>query len=94
MSPTSSFGRAEKDFHACGTFGASYAPILCLDEHYLQMDSKELPLDTHHLGVPSGMPKMIFMLVVHSEQTMHLSCTESNTISKRTKTCFQLTYIT
>jgi hypothetical protein len=46
------------------------------------------------LLVPSAMSKMIFMPEVCSAQTMHLSCTETNTISKRTKTSFHLTYIT
>jgi hypothetical protein len=50
------------------------------------MDRNELPLDPRHLGVPSGVPKMISMPVVHSAQTLHLSCTEINTISKRTET--------
>jgi hypothetical protein len=34
------------------------------------------------------------MTVVHSVQTMHLSCAEANTISKQTKTSIHLTYIT
>jgi hypothetical protein len=32
-----------------------------------------------------GVPKMIAMPVVHSAETEHLSCTEINTISKRTE---------
>jgi hypothetical protein len=46
------------------------------------------------LPVPSGVSKMIFMPEVHSAQTMHLSCVETNTISERTETSFHLTYIT
>jgi hypothetical protein len=46
------------------------------------------------LLVPSAVSKMIFMPEVHSAQTVHLSCTETNTISKWTETSFHLTYIT
>ena len=37
---------------------------------------------------------MIYMLEVHSAQTVHLCCAKTNTISKRTETIFNLTYIT
>jgi len=37
---------------------------------------------------------MIYVLEVHSAQTMHLSCAKTNTISKRTETIFHLTYVT
>ena len=43
-----------------------------------------------HLGVPSGASKMISEPMVRLAQTMHLSCVEVNTISKRTKTSFPL----
>jgi hypothetical protein len=49
------------------------------------MDQNELSLDTRQLRVPSGVPKMISMPVVHSAQNMHPSGTEINTISKWTK---------
>jgi hypothetical protein len=58
------------------------------------MDQKELPLDEYHLGVPSSVPKNISKPMVCSVQTMHLSCIETNTISKRTKTSFHLTNVT
>jgi hypothetical protein len=35
---------------------------------------------TDHLGVPSGVPKIIPMPVVHSVHTVHLSCDEINTL--------------
>jgi hypothetical protein len=44
------------------------------------MDQNELPLDPCHLGVPSGVPKMISMAVANSAQTVHLSRAETNTI--------------
>jgi hypothetical protein len=58
------------------------------------MDRNELPLDTRHLGVSSDVPKMIFMLMVHYEQTVHLSYAKINTISKWTEMSFHLTYAT
>jgi hypothetical protein len=64
-------------------FGTNHAPILRWDYHYLQMDRNEFPLDPLHLGAPSGVPKMIYMPVVHSVQTMHLSYTEINTLTKQ-----------
>jgi hypothetical protein len=49
------------------------------------MDRNELPLNTRHLVVPSGVPKMISMPVAHLAQTVHPSNAEINTISKQTK---------
>ena len=40
------------------------------------------------------MPKVISMHVVHSVQTLHLSCDEINTISKQTETSFDLANVT
>ena len=42
----------------------------------------ELRLDPLHLGVPSGASKTISDPMVHLVQTVHLSCTDTNTISK------------
>ena len=56
------------------------------------MDRNKIPLETHHLGVPSGASKMISEPC--SAQTMHLSCTSTNTIFKRTETSFHLIPIT
>jgi hypothetical protein len=94
MSPRSTIGHAWKDFHAHGTFGANCTPFLRLDEHHLQIDRNVLPHDTHHLQVPSGVPKMMSMPVVHSTQTVHPSSAEINTISKWTETSFHLTHVT
>jgi hypothetical protein len=94
MSPRSTIGCASKDFHARGTFGANHTPFLRLDEHPLQMDRNELPLDRHHLRVTLGVPKMISMPMVHSTQTVHPSSAEISTISKWTKTSFHLTHVT
>jgi hypothetical protein len=58
------------------------------------MDQKEFPLGPRHAGVPSVVPKMIFKAMVRSAQTMHLSCIEINTISKKIETIFHLIYDT
>jgi hypothetical protein len=47
-----------------------------------------------HLGVPSSASKMISMPMVYLVQTMHLSCTNTKTIYKRTKMRFHMTHIT
>jgi hypothetical protein len=49
------------------------------------MDQNELSLDQGHLEVPLGVSEKISMNLVQSSQTMHLSCTETNTISKGPK---------
>ena len=58
------------------------------------MDQNEIPHDPRHLGVLSGVSKMIFELVVCSAQTMHLSCVNISTISKRTETSIHLSLVT
>ena len=63
-------------------FGANRAAIL--HRHWLPTDRNEIPLDPRHLGVPSGASKMISEPMVCLAQTMHLSCTNTNTISKWT----------
>jgi hypothetical protein len=75
----SAIGCTQKDFRAYGTFGANHAPIMRWDKHYLQMDRNKLPFHPRDLGVLSGVPKMISMPMVHSVQTVHLSCVEINT---------------
>jgi hypothetical protein len=50
-----------------------------------KMDRNNIPLDPHHIGIPSGVPKAIFKPIVHSVQTVHQSCMQINTISKRPK---------
>jgi hypothetical protein len=58
------------------------------------MDRIELPFEPRHLGVPSGASKMISKPVVQLGQTMHLSCTDTNTVYKWTKIRFHMTYVT
>jgi hypothetical protein len=91
-SPRSSIGCVQNDLRAYGMFGANHAPILRQDYHYLQTDRNELPLEPCHLGVPSG--ASIQGLLVTSMQTMLLSYTDTNTISKRTEMRFHMTHVT
>jgi hypothetical protein len=58
------------------------ARILRQDEHYLQLDRIELPLEPRHLEVPLGVSKMISQLVVRLMQALHISCINTNTVSK------------
>jgi hypothetical protein len=52
------------------------------------------PLDSRHLGVPSGAFKTIYEPMVCLMQTEHLSSTDANTFSKQIETRFQKTNIT
>jgi hypothetical protein len=61
---------------------------------HLQTDQTELPLMSCLLGIPSSVSKTISMPMVCSVQTVHLSCTDTNTISKRTKKRFHTTHVT
>jgi hypothetical protein len=54
----------------------------------------EASLEPHHLGVPSSASKTISMPTVCLLQTLHLSCTDTNTVSKRTKSRFHTTHVT
>jgi hypothetical protein len=94
MSPRSSTESVQKDLQAYETFGANYAPILCHDLQYLEMNQNELPREPRHLAVPSGVSKMISNPMVRLAQTMHLSYTDTNTVSKWTETRFDMTHVT
>ena len=48
--------------------------------HYLQIDQNELPLETHHLGVPSGASKRISKPMVHLALAVHQPCTDTNSL--------------
>ena len=94
MSPRSSIGCVQNDVRAYGTSDANHAPILCQDEHYVQMDRNELSLEPRHFGVPTGASKIISEPMVRLAQTMHLSCTDTNTISKEKEVGFHMTHVT
>jgi hypothetical protein len=55
---------------------------------------KELPLEPRHLVVPSGASKTIPEPIVRLAQTVLLSCTDTNTVSKLTETRFHMAHVT
>ena len=58
------------------------------------MDQNELSLEPRHLGVPSGVSEMISEPMVRLAQTVHLSCTDTNTVSKEKEVRFCMTHVT
>ena len=58
--------------------------------HYLQIDRNKLPLETHHLGVPSGASKRISEPMVRLAPTVHYLA-PTLTVSKWTETRFHMT---
>jgi hypothetical protein len=58
------------------------------------MDQNELSLEPRHLSVLSGASKMIPMSNVRLAQIVHLSCTDTKTVSKLTETRFDMTHVT
>jgi hypothetical protein len=60
----------------------------------LSPNRNKLPFEPRHPGVPSGASKTISNPTVRLAQSMHLSCTKTNTISKRIKTRFYMTHVT
>jgi hypothetical protein len=91
-SPWSSIGCVQDHIRSYGTLVTNCAPILRQDYHYLQTDSNKLPLEPRHLGVSSGASKMIYEPIEHSVETVHLYCTDTNTVSKQTEKRFHMTH--
>jgi hypothetical protein len=58
------------------------------------MDRGDIPPYPCDLGVPSDASKMIAELMVRLAQTMHLSCTDTNTIFKWNEVKFHMTHVT
>jgi hypothetical protein len=58
-----------------------------------EKDGNELPLEPHHLMVPSSASKTISEPMVHLAQTMHLSCTDTNIVSKRKQARIHMTHV-
>jgi hypothetical protein len=58
------------------------------------MGQNELPVEPRHQGVPSGASKTIYEPMVRLAQTMHLSCTDTNNVSKRTEMRFHMIHVT
>jgi hypothetical protein len=86
----SSIGCVQIDFREYGMFHANRTPILHQDRHCLQTDRTKLSLEPLHLGVPSRTFTTVSEPMVHWAQTMHLSCTETNTISNWTEARFHI----
>jgi hypothetical protein len=73
-------------------FDANHAPMLRL---YWKISKRsELSLEPCHLGVPLGASKTIFEPMVRLVQTVHLSCTDTNTTFKRKEVRFHMTHVT
>jgi hypothetical protein len=87
-------GCVQNDFWAYGMFGSNNAAILHWHKHYLQIERNEIPHDACHLGVPSGVSKMIFKPLVCLAQTVHQSCVKISTISKQTDSSFHFSLVT
>jgi hypothetical protein len=51
-------------------------------------------LDPRHLGVPSGASKTIYEPMVRLTQPEHLSCIDTDTVSKQIETRFHMTHVT
>jgi hypothetical protein len=69
--------------------GPNYAPILRQANGL-----NRAPLGPRHLGVPSGVSKITFEPLECLVQTLHLSCTNTCTVSKQTKMRFHMTHVT
>ena len=59
-----------------------------------EKDRNELPLQPCHLVEPSSASKMIFKPMVRLALTMHLSCTDTNNVSKEKEVRFHMTHVT
>jgi hypothetical protein len=62
--------------------------------HHLQIDQKKFLIEPRHLRAPSGASKTISEPILRLAQTAHLPCTDTNTVSKQTKTRFHMTHVT
>jgi hypothetical protein len=91
-SPRSFIGCIQHDFRVDGTFDTNRTPFLHQDYHYLQTDSNKHPLKPCHLGVSSGASKTISEPMLRLAQTVHLYCTDTNTVSKWTETRFHMSH--
>ena len=58
------------------------------------MDRIELPIEPRHLGAQSGASKIISEPIVRLTQMVHLSCTETNTVSKQIETGIHMIHVT
>jgi hypothetical protein len=94
MSPRSSIGCVHNNFWAYVTFGTKRCTYLASRLALSLNRPKRLSVEPRHLGVASGVSKIISEPMVHLVQTLHLSCTKTNTVSKQTETRFHKTQVT
>jgi hypothetical protein len=92
--PRSFIGCVQNDFWAYATFRAT-VHLSCIKIGTIsKSDRIELPLVPRHLGVPSSASKTITTFMVRLAQTMHLSCTRTNIVSKQTEMRIYITHVT
>jgi hypothetical protein len=84
-SPRGSIRYVQNNFWAYRIFSANHATILQQDYHYLQMDRNELPLDPRQLRVPLVRPKWFLTLWYVWHKTVHLSCSDTDTVMEWTE---------
>jgi hypothetical protein len=58
------------------------------------MDKNKLLLKPRHLEIPLSVSKMILKAMLRLAQTVHLSCSDTNTVSIRTEMRFDMTHVT
>jgi hypothetical protein len=68
--------------------------LSCVKISSLRNDQNELPLEPRHLVVPSGASRTISKPMVRLAQTMQLSCTDTNTVSKQKEVRFHMIHVT
>jgi hypothetical protein len=59
----------------------------------LQMEWNELPLEPRNIGVPSGASKTNSEPMVRLAQTIHLYCSNPNTVSECAETRFDISHV-
>jgi hypothetical protein len=58
------------------------------------MDRNKCPVEPRHLGVELGASKTISEPMVHLAQTVHLSCSDTNTIFEWTEMGVHMSHVT
>jgi hypothetical protein len=90
-SPWSTIGCVQNDFWAYGTFGLNHAPMLPNTNNISERTEVRFEMTHVTSKFHQVHPKLFLSLMVHSAQTMYLSCIKISTISKWTRTSFHLT---
>jgi hypothetical protein len=90
--PRSFIGWVQNDFWAYDTFDANHAPNLHQDQHYLHIGWAFTWASSPRSII--GCVKMISKPMVHLSQTVHQTCTNTNTLSKLKEERFDMTHVT